>query len=99
VYKSQSSESIDTECRATLKSALQLAAEGILVFPLKRNSKEPEPRSRGFKDATANPALIRRWFDNDYGRNLAIRTGSVSGVFVVDADNFEALENFSGALR
>jgi Bifunctional DNA primase/polymerase, N-terminal len=81
-------------CRATLESALALAAEGIAVFPLKYRSKEPESRSRGFYDATTNPAMIRRWFGGNFKRNLGARTGQASGVWVLDVDKPDALGAF-----
>jgi hypothetical protein len=87
----------DPHCRATLESALALAAEGIAVFPLGFQSKQPEARSRGFKDATTNPAVIQRWFGGNFKRNLGARTGQASGVWVLDVDNPGALEQLEAA--
>jgi hypothetical protein len=94
VYKSQSFGSVDPHCRATLEAAFNLAGMGIHVFPIQFASKLPEPGSRGFKDATTNPAVIRRWFGGNFRRNLAARTGQISRVWVLDADSLEALEQF-----
>jgi hypothetical protein len=81
----------DPYCRAVLEAALALAGEGIAVFPLKYAAKEPEARSRGFYDATTNPATIRRWFGGKFKRNLGARTGQASGVWVLDEDELGAL--------
>jgi hypothetical protein len=81
----------DHYCRSVLEAALALAAEGIAVFPLKYAAKEPEAHSRGFYDATTNPATIRRWFGGKFKRNLGARTGQASGVWVLDEDELGAL--------
>jgi hypothetical protein len=82
---------VHPHCREVLEAALALAAEGIAVFPLKYATKEPEARSRGFYDATTNPATIRRWFGGKFKRNLGARTGQASGVWVLDEDELGAL--------
>jgi Bifunctional DNA primase/polymerase, N-terminal len=68
-----------------LATALDYAAQGWSVFPCRPGTKEPATR-RGFKDATTNPATIRRlWLANpDY--NIGIATGVVSGIWVLDVD-------------
>jgi hypothetical protein len=81
----------DPYCQEILKAALALAAQGIAVFPLKYATKEPEARSRGFYDATTNPATIRRWFGGNFKRNLGARTGGASGVWILDEDNADSL--------
>ena len=40
----------------------------------------------GWKAATIDPDKLHKWFDNSLKRNLAIATGSVSGIFVLDVD-------------
>jgi hypothetical protein len=86
------SEFQSPECREVLNAALNLASQGIAVFPLKYRCKEPEARSRGFYDAGANKAVIKRWFGGNYRRNLGARTGKASGVWVLDVDNPDALK-------
>ena len=70
---------------ALLQAALDLAARGFSVFPLLPMSKAPACR-RGFKDATTNPATIRRWWLAQPDYNIAIATGLISGVWVLDVD-------------
>ena len=68
----------------SLSNVLNYAARGWQVFPLKPQLKEPAT-ARGFYDATNNPATLRRWFEK-FPYNIGVRTGTASGVFVVDID-------------
>jgi hypothetical protein len=68
-----------------LATALDYAARGFAVFPILEKRKEPAC-GRGFKDATTNPATIRRWWSGQHNYNIAVATGQVSGVFVLDPD-------------
>jgi hypothetical protein len=75
-----------------LEAALDYAALGFSVFPCRYRTKVPATR-RGFYDATTNPATIRRWFGGAQEYNIAIRTGMVSGVWVLDVDDIAGLED------
>jgi hypothetical protein len=70
---------------AILRAALDYAVRGWMVFPLKPRAKEPATGS-GFYDATTNPAKLKRWFACGYQHNIGIRTGVLSGVFILDID-------------
>ena len=77
-------------------AARQLAGAGVPVFACVPGGKRPLPGSRGFLDATTNPAPIESWWRRVPTANLAIPTGQTSGVVVVDVDvhgvnGFEAL--------
>lgn len=65
-------------------AALALAASGFAVFPLQPRSKEPYPGSRGFADATTEPARIRAWWGAAPESNVGLRPPP--GVLVVDVD-------------
>jgi hypothetical protein len=80
-----------TTATEMLESALALAGAGFQVFPLQFASKEPLKGSRGFKDATGNAAVLRRWFGSRVERNIGIRTGAVSRLWVLDVDDPAAL--------
>ena len=60
------------------------AGKGWSVFPCKADKKPLTPN--GFKDASTDPKQIAKWQKKHPNANWAIATGSVSGVFVVDAD-------------
>lgn len=65
--------------------ALQFARNGWPVFPLAPRSKVPLKDSRGFKDATTDPAKLELlWREPDC--NVGIATGRASNLFVVDID-------------
>jgi hypothetical protein len=66
-----------------LKTALIFAQRGIPSFPLK--GKEPLT-PHGFKDATTDPRRLHLWGNRYPGANIAIPTGGVSGLAVVDRD-------------
>ena len=68
-----------------LNTALKLAATGLAVFPCRVRDKRPAT-ANGCKDATRNPEQIRAWWQTEPRLNVAIATGAVSKIFVVDVD-------------
>jgi hypothetical protein len=67
-----------------LRAALEYATRGWHVFPCRPRSKEPAI-ARGFYSATTNPETIKQfWGDPDF--NIGVRTGAVSGFWVLDID-------------
>jgi hypothetical protein len=72
-----------------LKAALALAARGMRIFPCTARGKTPAT-AHGVKDATSDPVRIESWWLRDPSYNLAIATGAVSGIFVVDVDGLDA---------
>jgi Bifunctional DNA primase/polymerase, N-terminal/Primase C terminal 1 (PriCT-1) len=71
------------------EAALKLAVKRKPVFPC-RPDKAPYTR-RGFKDATTDPGRVSALWSRYSGAKIGMRTGKVSGVFVVDVDRLEAL--------
>ena len=54
--------------------------------PCKGAGKHPRTKN-GLKDATTDPAQIEEWFGGDApASNIAIRTGRISGITVIDVD-------------
>jgi hypothetical protein len=76
-----------------LADALNLAASGLRVFPCKPRSKLPAT-PHGFKDASCDPELIQRWWQQGPAYNVAVATGAPSGIFVVDIDGMPAERAF-----
>jgi Bifunctional DNA primase/polymerase, N-terminal len=74
--------------RPFLDHALALAHAGFAVFPCKPRGKEPMVAG-GFKAATCDEAQIRDWWTRWPEANIAIATGAMSGVLVVDVDDAE----------
>jgi hypothetical protein len=58
------------------------------VFPLREGGKAPHPRlaPRGFKNATTDPTIIKRWWRDAPRANVGVVTGSESGLVVIDVD-------------
>ncbi len=55
------------------------------VFPCRVHAKTPLVE-HGFKEATNEPARIRTWWTQWPDANVAIATGAVSGILVLDVD-------------
>jgi hypothetical protein len=68
-----------------LSSALEYAARGWAVFPLKPGSKIPLT-GNGFKAATTDPHQIEDWWKAWPEANIGIATGAGSGLVVLDFD-------------
>ena len=68
-----------------LRTALTLATRGLAVFPCRPYDKRPATE-HGCKDATTDLNTIREWWRHEPLFNVAIATGTVSGIFVVDID-------------
>jgi hypothetical protein len=68
-----------------LESALALASRGLKVFPCRARTKFPAT-DHGFKDASDDADQIKKWWGINPQYNIAIATGKVSGIFVVDID-------------
>jgi hypothetical protein len=79
---------------ALVDFALQYAARGWKIFPLRPRSKLPliskKAGGRGFHDATTDPATIERWWKACPAANIGLATG-LSGLVVVDVDGPEGL--------
>jgi hypothetical protein len=83
-----------------LAEALALAERGVSVFPVhtirdgfcscgKPDCKSPgkHPRTQhSWKDATRDPAVIENWWAQWPDANIAVATGKVSGIVVLDID-------------
>jgi len=67
------------------KAALDYAEQGIPVFPIWPNKKNPITEN-GFKDATTDLTVINQWWDKYPDANIGAPTGAESGWFVVDVD-------------
>ena len=85
------------------KAAVLYAARGFAVFPCAPRGKVPATR-HGCRDATIDLAQITAWWRENPGYNVAVATGPVSQVFVLDVDGLDAemslrkLEEQHGAL-
>ncbi|MBL8796320.1 MAG: DUF3987 domain-containing protein [Planctomycetia bacterium] len=89
-----------------LKAASDLAIRGLHIVPIHpiRNGKCSCPKGsecnspgkhpmtgHGLDEASADSIQISKWWANVPDANIAIRTGSVSGIWVLDADGAEGI--------
>jgi hypothetical protein len=74
------------------KTALRLAARGLLVFPCRPRSKVPATRN-GLKDAKTDAKAIEATWRRYPDLNVAVATGAVSGVVVLDVDGDEGWDS------
>lgn len=75
-----------------LDRARQLAALGLTVIPIKSGTKKPAIDSwEPYQTKPPTDAELVAWFGRRPKAPMAIVTGAVSGVVVVDADSPEAL--------
>jgi len=74
-----------------LAAALDYSAKGVAVFPCHPETKRPLI-ARGFKDASADPATIRAWWERWPTAMIGAPTGSSLGAWVLDVDDADAFE-------
>lgn len=85
-----------------LRAALALEAKGFSVFPLLPRDKKPnsdllphdaegKPTWKPFQVERADSLQIEVWWAREPNGNIAIATGLVSGVFVLDVDGSEGI--------
>ncbi|WP_405166447.1 bifunctional DNA primase/polymerase [Nocardia sp. NBC_01499] len=67
------------------EAAMRAAGRGWYVFPLRPNAKTPALQGDWSGHATTDPDQIRRWWNENPRRNIAIATG-LSGLLVIDID-------------
>ena len=69
-----------------MEAAIEYAKQGFAVFPLKPRNKTPI-QGGGFKNATTDLEMIKRWWAKTPTANIGIATGQMSGgIVVIDLD-------------
>jgi hypothetical protein len=79
-------------------AASRCARYGWPVFPVRPGAKTPQTRN-GLKDATTDQGLIDGWWTCWPEANVAVATGSASGLVVVDVDGDEGAESLRALER
>lgn len=73
-----------------LNAALEYLEEGLSVIPIRPDTKRPCIRWKEYQSRQATEEEVEEWFRIWPDAYLAVVTGAVSGVLVVDCDNDEA---------
>lgn len=80
-----------------LDAALEYAEMGLSVIPV-RPDKKPYISWGEFQERQASPEEIREFWSKFPDAGVGIITGTVSGLFVIDADNEEAYQQIQQSL-
>lgn len=83
----------------TLALALSLASQGYAVFPLQTRGKVPYAGSHGWKDASRDSEVIRRFWKLHPTANVGIATGAPSRIWVLDVDGPAGCEMLRTLIR
>lgn len=71
--------------------ALELLDRGWSIIPIRPDTKRPRIRWREFQDRLPTEEEVSSWWDTFPDDEIALLTGHLSGLVVVDCDNEEAL--------
>jgi len=78
---------MNTENRKTIDYALEYAGRGWSIIPIGKNKKPLLQSWKKYQDERANETTLRQWFEKDFpNANIAVVTGKISGIVVVDVD-------------
>jgi Bifunctional DNA primase/polymerase, N-terminal len=83
-----------SEPTASLEDVLPLAARGWRIHPCKAKDKVPVLTSWQDK-ATCDPSIIERWSITYRDCNWAVKTGTDSGIWVLDCDGEKGANSLS----
>src|SRR5438128_2625324 len=89
----------DAPTSEVLQAALNCASQrGWYVFPCHPDTKRPVVE-HGLKDATRDEQTIRQWWKRWPGAMIGVRTGELSGIWVIDLDIGEGVDGISALAR
>jgi len=77
----------------TLENAtVEYLEQGFSIIPIRNGSKKPLIKWTPYQDTQATPNEVEEWFEKWPDAQIALVTGEVSGVGVVDADSKAGIE-------
>lgn len=72
--------------------ALYYLNKGFSIIPIKKNGKTPAIKNwKEFQQRRPSRKEVKAWFSDESDLNIAILTGPISGISVIDADSDEAI--------
>jgi len=75
-----------------LNAALEYLDRGWSVIPTRPDTKRPRVKWREFQDRQPTEEEVTQWWTNNPDDGIALVTGAISGLVVVDCDNDAALD-------
>lgn len=75
----------------TVNQALEYLDEGLSIIPIRPDTKRPAIKWMEYQHRQPTADEVTDWFEKFPDANIAVVTGSVSGVVIVDCDNEDAL--------
>jgi bifunctional DNA primase/polymerase-like protein len=89
---------VTVKTNSAVQEALKLAGKGVPIFPCNANKVPLVKLGPGFKDATTDPDLIRRWWSKWPDALVSVRTGIKFVVLDIDCvKHIEAQEWYGKA--
>jgi len=90
----------DFETKSLYQTAVSYSELGFSVIPVLADQSPLAPKIpainwKPFQSYRADSALISRWFEHDHHRGLAIVTGVISNLIVLDFDDLECADQFA----
>ncbi len=68
------------------EAALEYLGRGWSVIPVREKAKRPAVPWKAYQDKCVSEKTLREWYSRSPGFNVAIVTGKLSGLVVVDVD-------------
>lgn len=75
-------------------AARELLDIDVSVIQVNKTNKKPSIEWKEFQNRAAEEEELRRWWENNSDGNVAIVTGRISNILVIDCDNEEAFHKF-----
>lgn len=79
---------------SNLDIALSFAERGFVVFPCDHYANPKRPKLKWTQEATSNPEMIRRMWKKWPNALVALPTGKINGIIVLDIDRKNGVDGF-----
>ena len=76
-----------------IDAAIEYLEQGLSIIPIRPDTKRPAIRWKEYQTRQPTHEEVEQWFTTWPDANIAVVTGEVSGIVIVDCDNDEALSS------